>query len=335
MSRTTLVLVVVCLATLLFTAPAFGQSSPTHAGDPGPPAHAAAGDAGPPDHARAASGSVGGDEAPSSTSDAGATVDAEPAPSQETTSDAVAGDAGGLATSPQTAPAAPAPGAGNPSTSDARSSSVPSASTIFMLFGPAATVGLLAVGLVARSRVPEPEDPEDADGVEGDEPAVRQEDGDPDPEPTGPEPPTPGPTGLLTLGQRALARGDIEAARDWFRTAAIVDPQRQAAHFCLGLCLSELDRPREAEAALAEAYQLQPGDLEATYAHAQVLARLGRTREALAKLETLADEMPGLADRLSDDDAWAPLHDHPRWLALAGEFETRFEPVEALDEPCT
>lgn len=282
-----LVLVVLSLA-LVLASPAIAQPTPGHAGDAGPPDHAnAAGEAGPPDHAAAVSGAHADEAAP-------ATSEANTEAAGTTLSTA--------------APTGPEP-------ADTSSSAAPAWSGAARLLGPTIVVGLLAVGLVARARYPE--DPTDQATEADEEPSPDEQDEPTDAEPVDLAPPQPGPIGLLTLGRRALDRGDVEAAADWFRTATMADPDRQAAHFCLGLCLAELDRVHEAEAALSEARRQQPGDLEAAYAHAQVLARQGRTETALHVLERLADEMPGLAERLRGDEDWACLHDHPRWLALA------------------
>lgn len=199
-------------------------------------------------------------------------------------------------------------------------------------------LGLVGFGLVARTRVPE--DPADGDDggpedVEEAEPETTSPPEEPQPEPEAAPVefglPTPGVTGVLTLGHQALERGEIEAAAGWFRTATRLDPAKQVAHFCLGLCLEDLDRLDEAEASLFRAHEMRPGDVEATYALAGVLARQGRTRRALGLLEGLIEDMPGLAERLQEDEAWATMRDHPRLLALTGELAMAGEEDPLVD----
>lgn len=132
--------------------------------------------------------------------------------------------------------------------------------------------------------------------------------------------PEPGVSGMLSLAQRALDRGQVEVAAGWFQTATELDPRQQAAHFCLGLCFEKMGRLQAAEAALAEALRLAPEDLMAAYAHAGVLARQGRTRKAVTELERVVTKAPAIAEMLSGDDAWDGLSDHPRLLALTGEL---------------
>lgn len=341
MPRSPLALALVSLAVLL-ASPALAQPTPDHAGEAGPPDHAgaAAGGGGPPDHV-AAAGPAGPDGAEPTASSGG--------PSDTTTAPADASDGSHEDSGdepsredriPHAEPASATDETGaddvatglsttttsSPDLADAGSSAAPGWSSAARLLGPSIVVGLLAFGLVARARLPEEaaHEPGEADPTT---PAGEAADRD---EAVDPDPPKPGPIGLLTLGQRALDRGDVEAAADWFHTATLADPDRQAAHFCLGLCLADLDRLHEAEDALREARRQQPGDLEAAYAHAQVLARQGRTETALHVLEGLADEMPGLADRLRSDGDWACLHGDPRWRAVAdarGDPSTAGEPA--------
>lgn len=128
-----------------------------------------------------------------------------------------------------------------------------------------------------------------------------------------------GVVGVITAGQEALDNGDVEAAVGWFETALELAPNLQVAHFCLGLCLDELGRLEEAERRLRAARELEDDPMSA-YAHASVLARLGRTREAVEVLERLTSRVPDLREQIREDDELANLRDHPRFLALLGEL---------------
>jgi tetratricopeptide (TPR) repeat protein len=125
---------------------------------------------------------------------------------------------------------------------------------------------------------------------------------------------------LLELGQRALDEGDPETAAEWFETAIEAGQSVATARFCLGLCLDELGRLEAADDALAQARKQGSDDPMARYAHAGVLAQLGRNGQALALLERLIDEAPRMQEPLRDDEAFDTLSDHPRFLALTGDL---------------
>lgn len=201
----------------------------------------------------------------------------------------------------------------------------PSTSTVWLL--PGALLGAVgALAVLHRRQAPlgpdlgplPPRAPE-ADPEPGRDPEPEEQ--PPSDPASATELPEGGPDGLLELGSEALDRGEVETAASWFETAIALQPGLQAAHFCLGLCLDELGRLEEAEDALGNACRLSPEDALAHGMHASVLARLGRTRGAVAKLEQVADTMPELLDAIRDDEAFAPLHDHPRFLALLGELD--------------
>lgn len=184
-------------------------------------------------------------------------------------------------------------------------------------------VGVLAlavhVGAPRRDPVRPPRgavdeaDPE-ADG--GADEAEPDETGASEPDPAATEG---GVVGVITLGQEALDAGDVEAAAGWFETATELAPRLQVARFCLGMCLDELGRLEGAEDELRRARRLED-DPMARYAHASVLARLGRTREAVEILERLTSLRPELRERLREDEDLANLRDHPRFLALLGDL---------------
>lgn len=132
--------------------------------------------------------------------------------------------------------------------------------------------------------------------------------------------PQPGLEGLLMLGKNAVDHGDTDAAIGWFETAIALKPDLQAAHFCMGLCLDDAGHLDQAQDALANAHTLNPNDPLTRYAHASVLARQGATQQALHHVHRIAQDLPALTETMLEDDEFAPLHDHPRFLALLGEL---------------
>ncbi len=214
----------------------------------------------------------------------------------------------------------PTPGASNLGTSG--SSLAPTATELAASWlVPGIAIGALGAIFTLKLRgrdATEPDDEPDRTGA-GSDPSTA--DAAPEPSsPTVPQAPVAGIDGLLLLGQDALDRGDLDQAVGWFETAIAIKPDLQAAHFCMGLCLDELDRLEEAEEALSNACDLQPGDPLAAYQHAGVLARLGRSEAALEHVARLTQRLPDVAERLADDGDFACLMDHPRFLALIGEL---------------
>lgn len=251
-------------------------------------------------------------------------TDAEAAAEAAEAVDLGSGTAGpGEASNPGTAPSVPWSG---PQRSMAQSATpswaatVPETSISWLL--PSLAIG--AVGAIAlvrarsqtrsrRRRAPEPasEQPSEAtqtpEEPDGSEPSTR-------------ELPEPGLEGVLRLGQQALDEGDLETAVGWFETAVAISPKAQAAHFCMGLCLDELDRLEEAADALENALELQPGDPLALFAQAGMRARMGRTGDALELAARLTREYPEFREAMAEDEAFDRLRDHPRFLALIGEL---------------
>lgn len=124
----------------------------------------------------------------------------------------------------------------------------------------------------------------------------------------------------MLLGQEAIDRGDLEAAVGWFETAVAIKPDLSPAHFCMGVCLDELDRLVQAAQAHRHARELEPRDPITRYQLASVLARRDRPSEAIDEVRTLVKENPGIADQLREDPDFDRLGDHPRFLALVGDL---------------
>ncbi len=144
------------------------------------------------------------------------------------------------------------------------------------------------------------------------------------PKPSQPGPGTslpPGAPALLELAQEAVGRGDHEGAIGWFETAIALQPELPVAHLCLGVCLAQLGRDEEALESLGHAAQLAPGDPVPVYHQARILARTGRSQEALGQLARVVPVLPGeMVEALAEDEAFASLADHPRFLALTGRL---------------
>lgn len=93
------------------------------------------------------------------------------------------------------------------------------------------------------------------------------------------------------------------------------------AHLCLGVCLAGLDRDEEALESLGHAAELAPGDPVPVYHQARILARMGRSPEALDRLARVVPVLPDeMVQALAGDEAFSSLADHPRFLALTGRL---------------
>jgi tetratricopeptide (TPR) repeat protein len=95
----------------------------------------------------------------------------------------------------------------------------------------------------------------------------------------------------------ALARGEDKPAREeavqCFRRALALDPLAFPAQYGLGLALTDLRRPAEAEVALRAALRLAPDHVAAHSNLGDVLRGLGRLDEAAASLATALRLAPG------------------------------------------
>lgn len=125
---------------------------------------------------------------------------------------------------------------------------------------------------------------------------------------------------LLRAGKAALDAGDVDEAIAWFTQATKLDPRLAVAHFSRGVCLASVARHDEAYRALKKAHALDP--LEGAYRLelARAGARTGRGSEAMTLLWSLIAILPELAGDVADDDAFASLLDHPRFLLMVGRL---------------
>ncbi len=86
----------------------------------------------------------------------------------------------------------------------------------------------------------------------------------------------------IYAGQTALQQGDFEEALVQFTSATEEDPSFMAGWYLKAYCLSELDRPEEALAAVDQALLLEPQDRDSISLKADLLEKLGRGDEAAA-----------------------------------------------------
>jgi tetratricopeptide (TPR) repeat protein len=91
----------------------------------------------------------------------------------------------------------------------------------------------------------------------------------------------------LYAGQTALQQGDFEEALVQFSSVTEEDPSFTAAWYLKAYCLSELDRPEEALAAVDQALLLEPQDRDSISLKEDLLEKLGRGDEAAALRDSL------------------------------------------------
>jgi tetratricopeptide (TPR) repeat protein len=125
---------------------------------------------------------------------------------------------------------------------------------------------------------------------------------------------------MLEAGRDALASERIEEALAWFTQATTLDRRAHLAHYCRGVCLGTLGRHHEAYAAIVRAVDLHPAEGAYLYELARAASRTGRAAEAMDALGPLLRALPDLAAVAEEDEAFAPLADHPRFLAMTGRL---------------
>ena len=137
----------------------------------------------------------------------------------------------------------------------------------------------------------------------------------------------------VALGAALQGTGERKAAIEQFREAARLNPRSAPARFNLGVLLAQEGDAAGAAEHLATAAQIEPADEEIRVQEAQALVRLGKDREARARLEdalVLLPESGWIAHGLARLLAGAPdpaLRDGPRALDLAARvFQARNTP---------
>lgn len=125
---------------------------------------------------------------------------------------------------------------------------------------------------------------------------------------------------LLRAGQAAVAAGAFDDAIRLFRAALAQAPALSVARVCEGMCLDALGRYDEAYATLQLAFEQDSADGLARLQYARACARTARAAEAMATLAPLLHAWPEGCDTIADDDAFANLRDHPRFLQMVGRL---------------
>lgn len=131
---------------------------------------------------------------------------------------------------------------------------------------------------------------------------------------------TPDVASLLRAGKAAVEGDRFDEAVAWFTQALKLNPRLHVAHFCLGVCLNAMGRHVDAYAALRKAHKLDPQEGAYRLELARAAARTERHREAMALMGPLLAALPTLAEQAGQDDAFAGMRDHPRWLAMLGRL---------------
>lgn len=124
--------------------------------------------------------------------------------------------------------------------------------------------------------------------------------------------------GILRNAQAAASRGALAEAIAWFDHALRLAPRLGVAHFCKGVCLAANGRMAEAYGALRSACDATPDDASYRVHLARAAVALGKHKEAMDALETVARAMPELGAAMLDDAQLAGLRDHPRFLMMCG-----------------
>lgn len=128
------------------------------------------------------------------------------------------------------------------------------------------------------------------------------------------------PRSHLHAGKAAIDRGDISEGLARFTQATRLDPDIDVAHYCRGLCLAALRQHEEAYAAFSRAYDLDAAEGAYRLEFARAAARTERAHEAMDALGPLLVALPSLAEDVAQDEAFAALADHPRFLAMTGRL---------------
>lgn len=124
--------------------------------------------------------------------------------------------------------------------------------------------------------------------------------------------------GILRLAQWAVDDGAYEDAATWFGAARVLDPGSAWLAFCQGVCLEELGMGQEARTAFETCLDLEDGMVVAQVRLAILDVRDGEHTAALDRLASVASHRSELQGIIEEHDAFAPLHDHPRFHYLVG-----------------
>jgi tetratricopeptide (TPR) repeat protein len=90
--------------------------------------------------------------------------------------------------------------------------------------------------------------------------------------------------GLMNYGQTQMAKGNLQAAYDYFQRAAIYSPNYSILEINLGVAAGELNRDAEAEQHFRRAITLAPEESQSYFFYGRWLQRRGRVPEAISIL---------------------------------------------------
>lgn len=124
--------------------------------------------------------------------------------------------------------------------------------------------------------------------------------------------------GILRLAQWAVDDGAYEDAATWFGAARVLDPGSAWLAFCQGVCLEELGLSKESRRAFETCLELEDGMVVAEVRLAILDVRDGEHIAALDRLARVASQRSELRSIIEEHEAFAPLHDHPRFHYLVG-----------------
>lgn len=112
----------------------------------------------------------------------------------------------------------------------------------------------------------------------------------------------------FNLGALALSRKDTASALEYLRAALVAEPDQPAALNTYGAALEMSGSPDEAAAQFRHVLRIRPGDIDAHYNLAGILADQGRLEEAAAELRQVLAGAPrdqGARQRLIEIDTEA------------------------------
>ncbi|MBI2375022.1 MAG: tetratricopeptide repeat protein [Deltaproteobacteria bacterium] len=101
---------------------------------------------------------------------------------------------------------------------------------------------------------------------------------------------------LAALGQARMNAGEVDGAREAYQRAVSVEPTYPHGHSGLANVLAMMGRTREAEASLLEAYRLAPNDASIAYDLGSFFASTGRLDAAIEQLERSLELDPSRVD---------------------------------------
>jgi tetratricopeptide (TPR) repeat protein len=108
------------------------------------------------------------------------------------------------------------------------------------------------------------------------------------------------------------------------KRALAIEAQFAEAHYVLGLCLRESQKPREALIALQRSIELAPAMLQAREELADVYGRLGRADDRIAQLTVLRALEPGPSREIALGLAYAAIGDSANAVQTLGAAARRY-----------